>query len=72
MNRLRIGDAGLDDAAANLAAAIRARHEVSVADAHVGAVVAVLAPQRAVTVITGDPTDVANVLQPHAVTVVTL
>ncbi len=35
-------------------------------------VVAVLAPQRAVTVITGDPTDVANVLQPHAVTVVML
>ena len=72
VNRLRIRDAALDGPPANVAAAIRERDEVSVADAHLGAVVAAVASRGAVTVITSDPSDAAKVAQPHAVTVVTL
>ena len=72
VNRLRIRDAVLDGPAANVAAEIRVRDQVSVADAHLGAVVAALAPAGAVTVLTSDPGDVARVAQPHAVTVVML
>jgi len=45
---------------------------VSVAEAHLGAVVAALAPKSAVTVITSDPADVGKVVQPHPVTIATL
>jgi hypothetical protein len=72
VNRLRIRDAALDGPAANVAAGIRARHEVSVANAHLGAVVAALAPKGAVTVITSDPADVGKVVQPYPVTIATL
>ncbi|MGH9187949.1 MAG: hypothetical protein ACRD0U_19410 [Acidimicrobiales bacterium] len=72
VNRLRVRDAALDAPTTNVAAEIRVRDEVSVADAHLGAVVVALVPHGAITVITSDPADVAKVGQPHAVTVVTL
>ena len=56
INRLRVGDVALDGDAANRAAALRDRLEMSVADAHLGAVLAVTpAP---VTVVTSDQEDV--------------
>lgn len=72
VNRLRILDAVLDGSTANVASVIRRQDEVSTADAHLGAVIAALAPAGAITVITSDSADIARVAQPHAVTVVTL
>jgi hypothetical protein len=55
-NRLRTADSPLDTRSANIAAAVRARTGVSVADAHIGAVLR--AGQDAhLTVITSDPGD---------------
>jgi predicted nucleic acid-binding protein len=55
-NRLRIADIPLASVSASTAAAIRSRTGVSVADAHLGAVIQ-SAPARPVTVVTSDPGD---------------
>lgn len=72
INHLRISDRPLDTDAANAAASIRARDGASVTEAHIGAVIAALASQGPITVITSDPNDMSNVAQPVAVTIVTL
>ena len=70
-NRLRITDSPLDTASANTAAAIRVRTGVSVADAHVGAVMR-SAPDAQITVITSDPGDMRQVAGDADVTIVTV
>ena len=55
-NRLRIADSPLDTASANIAAGIRGRTGVSVADSHLGAVIQ-SAPHSQITVVTSDPGD---------------
>jgi hypothetical protein len=61
MNRLRLADHGLDTSTANVAAAIaEAQAGVSVADAHVGAVLRSLAHHE-VVVLTSDPSDIRRV-----------
>jgi predicted nucleic acid-binding protein len=70
-NRLRIADIPLDAAQANAAAAIRNRTGVSVADAHIGAVIQA-APVTQVTVVTSDPADIRRVAGDRAVTVVSI
>jgi uncharacterized protein (DUF1778 family) len=60
INRLRVVDYALDAATANVAAAIADRLAVSVADAHVGAVIRSL-PHDEVVALTSDPDDIARV-----------
>lgn len=67
-NQLRITDIPLDTAAANTAAAIRDRTGVSVADAHIGAVIR-SAPAGPVTIVTSDPGDMRLVAGDRQVTV---
>jgi predicted nucleic acid-binding protein len=70
LNRLLIRDVPLDNDHANLAAAIREESDVSVADAHLGAVV-----RRAdaeVAVMTSDPADMRAVSGAARVTIITL
>jgi len=68
-NRLRIADIPLDTAHASAAAAIRHRTGVSVADAHLGAVIR-SAPASQVTVLTSDPGDMRLVAGDRDITVV--
>jgi hypothetical protein len=70
INLLRIRDAALDSAAANVAAAIVSAHAVSVADAHIGALVRSRGATEAVTVLTSDPADIETVVGSRPVTVV--
>lgn len=70
-NRLRIADVPLDSAAASQAAAIRARLGVSVADAHLGAILRT-ATAAQITVITSDPLDIRQVAEDAEVTLVTI
>ncbi len=72
-NSLGIADAGLDTALANAATAIRYRTGtgISVADAHVGAVIQSSASAR-ITVITSDPDDMQLVAESTPVVVVTI
>jgi predicted nucleic acid-binding protein len=70
-NRLRIADVPLDAANANTAAAIRSRTGVSVADAHLGAVIQ-SAPAGQITVLTSDPGDMRRVAGDRAITVVAI
>jgi hypothetical protein len=72
INHLRIADAVLDTTSANVAAALVARLQVSVADAHVGASVPGLAEQGPVTVITRGRQDIAAVADPVPVTIVSI
>ena len=60
INRLRVVDDPLDAATANVAAAIADELTVSVADAHVGAVLRSLAHDE-VVVLTSDPDDITRV-----------
>jgi len=60
INRLRVVDHPLDAAPANVAAAIADELAVSVADAHVGAVLRSL-PHDEVVVLTSDPDDITRV-----------
>jgi len=60
INRLRVVDHTLDAAAANIAATIAEGLAVSVADAHVGAVIQSL-PHDEVVVLTSDPDDITRV-----------
>ena len=55
-NRLRIADVSLDTAQASAAAAIRERTRVSVADAHIGAVIE-SASADLISVVSSDPGD---------------
>jgi hypothetical protein len=71
LNRLLIGDITLDSSSANIAASIRQAARVSVADAHIGAVIAAATAVK-VTVITSDPADVRRVAADREVNVVTI
>lgn len=70
-NRLRIADSPLDVPSANTAAAIRARTGVSVADAHVGAVMRSASDAR-LTVLTSDPGDMRQIAGDAEVTIVAI
>ena len=70
-NSLRIADVPLDTAGANVAAVIREDTAVSVADAHLGAVIR-SRPADRITVLTSDPEDVRLVAGGAAVTIVTI
>ena len=70
INHLRIADVLLDTASANVAADLVAQLHVSVADAHIGATVAVVAEHGPVAIITSDPDDMVAVTDPIAVTIV--
>lgn len=70
-NHLRITDAALDTTAADLAAVIRTDTGVSVADAHLGAVIQ-SRPAEGVTVLTSDPEDMRRVAGDAPVTIVTI
>jgi len=67
-NRLRITDIPLDTAAASTAAAIRAQTRVSVADAHIGAVIGA-AQATNITVVTSDPAGMRRIAGDKAVTI---
>jgi predicted nucleic acid-binding protein len=67
-NRLRITDIPLDTVAASSAAAIRAQTGVSVADAHIGAVIGAAQATR-ITVVTSDPADMRQVARDKTVTI---
>jgi hypothetical protein len=71
LNRLLIGDSTLDGPNANIAASIRQDARVSVADAHVGAVIQGATATR-VTVITSDPGDIRRVAAEREVNVVAI
>lgn len=71
LNRLRIADNPLNSAQANAAAAIRSRSAVSVADAHLGAVIQSAAAEQ-LTVVTSDPGDMRLVAGDRAITVVAI
>lgn len=71
LNQLLIGDITLDGSSANIAASIRLDARVSVADAHIGAVIRTAATTK-VTVITSDPGDVRRVAADREVNVVTI
>ena len=71
LNRLLIGDITLDGSSANSAASIRQYARVSVADAHIGAVIQ-QATATKVTVITSDPGDIRRVAADREVNVVTI
>jgi predicted nucleic acid-binding protein len=70
-NRLRIADDALTAAQASAAAAIRSRTGVSVADAHLGAVIQ-SAPAAQITVVTSDPGDMRQVAGDSSITGVTI
>ncbi|MBO0835172.1 MAG: hypothetical protein J2P28_06580 [Actinobacteria bacterium] len=61
-NQLRTADSPLDTRSANIAAAVRTRTGVSVADAHIGAVLRAGQDAR-LTVITSDPGDMRRLAQ---------
>jgi hypothetical protein len=71
LNGLRIGDITLDGSSANVAASIRQDVRVSVADAHIGAVIQAATASK-VTVITSDPGDIRRVAAGREVNVVTI
>jgi hypothetical protein len=70
-NQLRIADSPLDQPAANAAAAVRKRTGVSVADAHLGAVINA-AEADEITVVTSDPNDIRQAAAGRRVTVVAI
>lgn len=67
-NRLRIADIPLDAVSANTAAAIRSGDGVSVADAHLGAVIRGSSAAQ-VTVVTGDPGDMRLIAGDRRITI---
>lgn len=71
LNHLRIADVPLDAEQTNSAARIRAAERISVADAHVGAVIQA-SPASAVTVLTSDPGDIRRAAGDRKVTVVSI
>ena len=71
-NSLRIADQPLDTGAADCAAGMSARLQVSVADAHLGATIAAAPVGDVVTVLTSDPQDLSAVSGGRRVNVVAL
>ncbi len=71
-NRLRIADIPLDAAHASAAAAIRQRTGVSVAGAHLGAVIQSASAGQQITVVTSDPGDMRLVAGDRDITVVAI
>jgi hypothetical protein len=71
LNRLRILDVPLDIAHANVAAGIPYREHISVAGAHIGAVVQT-APADDITVVTSDPADMRLAAGDRAATIVAM
>jgi len=69
INRLRVADIPLDSGHADVAAAVRTRTRVSVADAHLGAAIR---GADQVTVLTSDPGDMRLVAEGKPVDVVAL
>jgi hypothetical protein len=69
INRFRIADHALDTATANIAAGIGTRAGVTVADAHIGAVVR-CAGADDVVVFTSDPEDIRRASATEAITVI--
>lgn len=69
VNRFRIGDVALDAGSANVAAGIVVRTGLSVADAHVGAVIRTTSADE-IVVLTSDPTDMASAAAPRKVTAI--
>lgn len=69
INRYPVADAPLDAETANVAASIVNRTGVSVADAHIGAVVRSLVGDE-VVVLTSDPDDMVRVSTPRPITAV--
>lgn len=69
INRYRVADTPLDAVTANVAASIVNRTGVSVADAHIGAVVRSLEGDE-VVVLTSDPDDMVRVSTPRPITAV--
>jgi hypothetical protein len=72
LNLLGARDAVLDRPSADLAARLVTRYRVSVADAHIGAVLHELAASDRPVVLTSDPRDIASVAAGVQVTVVAL
>lgn len=72
INHLRIRDVPLESATADVAAALVARLQMSVADAHIGATVQAVAGHGPVAIITSDPGDMAAVAHPASATIVTI
>ena len=72
INHLRIADAPLDTAISNVAAEVAARLHVSVADAHIGAVVRAVADRGRVAIISSDPDDIAAVTVPVPAIIVSI
>jgi hypothetical protein len=70
-NRLRIADSPLDTASANIAAGIRDRTGVSVADSHTGTVIQ-SASHDQITVVTSNPDDMRRVAGDKNVIVVAI
>lgn len=70
-NRLRITDEPLDRSAADSAATMRQRTGVSVADAHLGAVMKA-APADHVTVVTSDPSDIRKMAEGRQVVIIAI
>jgi predicted nucleic acid-binding protein len=71
INRLNIGDAHLDADQANLASRIRQDSKISVADAHIGAVVQ-SSPALEIVVLTSDPDDIRRAAGDKRIALVTL
>jgi predicted nucleic acid-binding protein len=71
LNRLRIADMPLDAPYANAAASIRHAAQVSVADAHLGAVVQ-SASADLISVVTSDPADMRRIAGHRSIAVVTI
>lgn len=72
INLLGILDVPLDRTSADIAASLAATHDVSVADAHVGATIGLLAGAGPITVLTSDPHDMRTVSGAADVVIVTL
>jgi hypothetical protein len=72
INLLRVRDAVLDTGSADVAAALVLAHGVSVADAHLGAVVRARRGSGPITVLSSDPGDIRAVAGSDDVTVVRL
>ena len=72
INHLRIRDVPLESASGNVAAGLVAGLHVSVADAHIGATVTVVADRGPVTIVTSDPDNMAAVADRVPVTIVTI
>jgi hypothetical protein len=71
LNRLRIADVPLDTSYANAGASIRHALQVSVADAHIGAVVEAASAER-ITIITSDPSEMRRMTGDKSVIIVTI